>query len=704
MSGLSLLYPAFLAGLAALSVPIILHLIFKFRRKPVVFPTLRFLRITTQKNARRLRLKELLLLALRLLIFALLALAFARPYFREGGGDAAAGKDETRTDLVLVLDDSYSMGRAVGKASLFEEAKELARGRLGALRSGDRVALVVTSEGRTPRVALTPNFGSVTEALRGVECSAAYAEYHPAVRTASRLLAASKAQRRVIALLGDMQRAAWESLAPLGRQGLPQGVRLEAERVGGGEPGNVAVVDVRVPRATFAVGRPVELVAKVAAYGVRRWPKLAASLVVNGRRADRRTLELDGALGRVKLSCELAKRQDIAGYVEIDCPDGLTLDNRFYFAQRLGEAVKVLCVEEDLDRPVYAQESYYLRKALRPAPEGREEEAPDTGFEPMVVSAANLDERLLGKADVVALVNVAGLNGAQLRALEERVREGTGLIVFLGDRVNPQFYNKRLLESGHGLLPAKLGTPWGEGAESSTSWRLGSVDAAHPVTRLFGPRGAASLASARFSRAYGLDVPDGARVLASFDDGRAALVEKAFGKGKVLLFASSADAAWGDFPKRKAYLLFVHQMVRYLSPGQLRGAARARVGESLRAPDEWAEAAWTLSGPDQRAVSVGAGEAHVATQPGLHEMRTGRERRPVAVNLVTRESDIEAASEAEVAKFLETLGSNPTKRGPLDDLPPRERAREAPLWRYLLALVLALMLVELAIANLAYRV
>ena len=83
MGGLTFLYPVFLAGLAALSVPIILHLIFKFRRKPVVFPTLRFLRVTTQKNARRLRLKELLLLALRLLIFALLALAFARPYFQD---------------------------------------------------------------------------------------------------------------------------------------------------------------------------------------------------------------------------------------------------------------------------------------------------------------------------------------------------------------------------------------------------------------------------------------------------------------------------------------------------------------------------------------------------------------------------------------------------------------------------------------------
>ena len=703
MGGLTFLYPAFLAGLAALSAPIILHLIFKFRRRPVVFPTLRFLRVTTQKNARRLRLKELLLLALRLLIFALLVLAFARPYFRAGEAEAAAG-GERRSDVVLVLDDSYSMSREAGKRSLFEEAKARAADRLGALHSGDRAALIVTSEGATPRVALTPNFGSVTEALRGVEVTAWSNDYYAAVSAAARMLGGSQAERRTILLLGDVQRMAWDSLAPLATKGLPKGVRLEVERLGRPDDGNVALADVRLPRATFTAGRPIEIVAKVAAYGGRKWKQTTAALVVNGKQVDRRSVELVGTVGQAKLSFTLAKREDVAGHVEIDCPDGLALDNRFYFAQRLGDPVRVLCVEEDVERPAYAQESYYLRKALRPAPEGKEDEGPDTGIEPTAVSVRDLEPRAIEAADIIVLVNVAGLSGAQLEALEERVRGGGGLVVFLGDRVNEQFYNERLAASGKGVLPAGLTSPWGEGRESDQWWRLGAMDAAHPVTRLFGARGAASLESVRFYRAYGLEVPDAATVLARFDDGRPALVERKVGEGRALLFASSADVAWCDFPKRKVYVPFVHQMVRYLSPKRLGRAAQARVGEPLSAPEEWAGEACSVAGPDGAARGLEPGEAHVAAGPGLYLMRKGDERRSVAVNLATRESDIEAADEAEVARFLESLGSSTARRSPADDLPSEERARQSPLWRYLLVAALVLMLAELAVGNLAYRV
>src|SRR3972149_3389319 len=117
MPGLSFLHSLFLAGMATIAVPILIHLIFKRQKKRIVFSTLRFLRKVTEEKARRLRLREWLVLALRILIFVIITAAFARPFFRD-----ATYQAESRTDLVAVIDDSYSMETLSGGKPLFDVA------------------------------------------------------------------------------------------------------------------------------------------------------------------------------------------------------------------------------------------------------------------------------------------------------------------------------------------------------------------------------------------------------------------------------------------------------------------------------------------------------------------------------------------------------------------------------------------------------
>ena len=104
---MSFLAPLFLLGLAALAVPVLVHLTHRQRREPVAFPSLMFLRRVEFRTTRRQRIRNWLLFLLRALGVVLLALAFSRPFFQRG--DAASAAADAGRDVVILLDASFSM-------------------------------------------------------------------------------------------------------------------------------------------------------------------------------------------------------------------------------------------------------------------------------------------------------------------------------------------------------------------------------------------------------------------------------------------------------------------------------------------------------------------------------------------------------------------------------------------------------------------
>ena len=104
---MSFLAPLFFAGLAALVVPVLIHLIQRERKNVVPFPSLMFVRRIPYSSIRRRRIHNWALLMLRLAALALIVAAFARPFLRSASLAAAAGGAR---DVIVLLDRSYSMG------------------------------------------------------------------------------------------------------------------------------------------------------------------------------------------------------------------------------------------------------------------------------------------------------------------------------------------------------------------------------------------------------------------------------------------------------------------------------------------------------------------------------------------------------------------------------------------------------------------
>ena len=163
------LNPAVLFGLLAASIPVLIHLFNLRKLKKIEFSTLAFLKELQKNKIRKIKLKQWLLLALRVLIVLLLIMAFARPTL-EGvaiGGTTSAAK----TTAVFLLDDTYSMSVVDGKGSYFNQAKGTIHELIRQLQEGDEAALVLTSDKGKEEIVPTSNLKEFTKTIDNLPLS-----------------------------------------------------------------------------------------------------------------------------------------------------------------------------------------------------------------------------------------------------------------------------------------------------------------------------------------------------------------------------------------------------------------------------------------------------------------------------------------------------------------------------------------------------
>ncbi|UCD24022.1 MAG: BatA domain-containing protein, partial [Gemmatimonadota bacterium] len=138
--GISLLAPLFLAGLAALAIPVFIHLTQKTKKEAIPFPSLMFLSRVPYKTTRRQQIRHWWLFLLRSAAIVILVIAFARPWLQDATiGDLGL---ESAREVVVMLDQSYSMGYG----DRWERARTAARDVINGLGPEDRGTVVLFSD------------------------------------------------------------------------------------------------------------------------------------------------------------------------------------------------------------------------------------------------------------------------------------------------------------------------------------------------------------------------------------------------------------------------------------------------------------------------------------------------------------------------------------------------------------------------------
>jgi hypothetical protein len=512
---LSFLSPAFLIGAAAIAIPIVLHLLRRDVAPDVPFAAVRLLQRSAVDRVHQRRLRDLLLLAARVIALLLLAAAFARPYVQ------GAAPVPLR---VVALDRSYSMGGP----ERFARARDLARAAIDEGRAGERVSLVAFDD----RVeVLTPpgGAGDARAALTGVGPGFGGTRYQ-AVFEMARELAGGAAGRLVI--VTDLQQSGWEHEHEAAAE-LPANWELEVKDIGA-VAANLAVTAIAV--------EPTRVVASIRnAGGDSRTGRARASL--NGREVASAdfTVRPNGTA-----SVPMAWRAPDTGAlsVSVNDPEGLDADNTRYVVLGAPRAPRALVVTGG------GQAGLYLARALESS-SGR-----DGALDVEVVTGARLSAMsadAISKHAVVALLSSRGLDRGAREILAAHVRGGAGLLVAAGPDLDAS-----VLAAMTDWRPALSAVE-----AAGRSLTLAATDLRHPIVRPFAAL-AANLGQVRFERSWRV-ASDGWTVIARFSDGSPALLERSLGRGRFVLFASDLDRRWNDFPLHPTFVPFALETVRYLA-------------------------------------------------------------------------------------------------------------------------------------------
>jgi hypothetical protein len=531
MLGLSFLSPLFLVGALAAGIPIVLHL-FNRRADPVVdFSATRYLQQEPVEQSSRRRVKELILLALRVAALVLLAVAFARPYLSSSAVALSAPA------TVVLLDTSLSLS-APGQ---FERARALAQEQLRTAPPTHLVALIAFNDDAEVVSALGADRRVALEALARLAPGYGATRYGTAMSRGAEVIG-SRPGRLVV--VSDLQRSGWTESNTVG---VPEGIAVEVEDAGG-PSGNVAVTALR-SEADEAVA-VVENFSRAA---------ISTRVVLTVNRRDIGTVPVSverGGTAEARLPLAGATSGTLTA--SVDDAQGYAGDNVRYMA--LGAASRPSVVA--ITTSGRAQESYYLEHAL-----GVSEGTGGFQFRAMSVSTfSNLASDALETVDVIAILGTRGLERQGRERLARYVRSGGGILLAAGPDVEPDIIKDALRDL--------FGSSWSP--RSGTPLRLAPDDGRHPIFRIFGGTGA--LGNVAFERTVMLTVTDTASVVARYSDGSPALVEERNGMGRMLVFASDLNHQWNDFPVQPAFVPFVHELFRYLA---LARAARTEyfVGE-----------------------------------------------------------------------------------------------------------------------------
>ncbi len=673
---MSFLTPLFLVGLGALAVPIVLHLIQRERRNVVQFPSLMFIRRIPYQSVQRRRIRHWLLLALRLAALALVVLAFARPFFRHTDVAAAAGTGAR--EVVVLLDRSYSM--AYGDR--WQRAQAAAQNAINGLRASDRGTVVLFGSDAEVTLRSTADRGRLLASVAGVEPGAGATRYGPALKLAGSILSESGLPRREVVLITDFQRTGWQ-----GAEGvrLPEGTEVTPVSVATGDTANLSVTPVSLQRSTFSNQERVTVTGGVVNHGSAPAKGVELTLEVGGRGVQTQRVDVEPG-GSSSATFDPVTVADRNVRMAVKLPkDALERDNVFDFVLSPDEPVRVILA----GRAGAADEGLYLTRALAVG------ESPK--FDVTARSADSISNEDLSRASVVILNDVA-IGASTAGRLTRFVQDGGGLLVIAGQRA-----------AWAGPADVLPGTP-GDAVDRSSGApaRLGAIEYGHPALEVFRAPRSGDFAAAQFFGYRAVTANPGSQVLARYDDGAPALLERRTGNGRVVMFTSSVDTFWNDLAVRPVYLPLMHRLVRYLGDYQEPKPWRT-VGEVVDTPvaakagrAETSRVALTPSG--QRVALDGEGpEVLQLTEQGFYEIRAqGRDSDPsvvVASNVDLAESDMTPMDPKEVAAGATGHAGGSGASASLT--PPTDEVQESTqrIWWYLMFAGLLFLTAETVLAN-----
>ena len=724
-------------ALLGIAVPVIIHLLSRFRPKPMEWAAMELLRRALVVRARRIRLEDLLLLLLRALAMAAVAFALARPSITESTSQWIGN---SKVGVLIAIDGSFSMAHQSGVTkSRFEHAVGRAREICSTLSAGDTVTLVLM--GQRPRVLLR-NVGfdeERTEAtLKALEPLAEPMNVELCLDEIARLMDDLKAPAKECYLITDAQSTTWSNLSDaVGKsvQNLRNSGTVFFVPAGPQNAENIAVTRLVMASGVLRKGSIAHFNAEVRNFGRMEVRNLSVKLLVDDVETDKNLIDTinPGETRTLSFFAPFKQSGTFAVSAVLEGNDPLAIDNRRHLVVEVRDGVKVLCVDGSPSVERLGGETGILSLALtvkaRKAAEPANRDAA-SGVSVRVIPVEDLRASDLSSYDIACLAGVAEVSHAQTVGLSDFVRRGGGLVVFLGRKTDRNLMNGMRDSDGTPLLPAELGEiigdkpRAGEASSDLKGWSLSADQPDHPVTDLFSRMPREQWAGIRFWRYVKASPREDTRVLLRLAPSNdPILMERRMGRGKVYLFTSSANRDWNDMIVNPAYLMLVQQLVTDLTRKPYE--TPVTVGDKITFEVASDDSSRDLTVRDPRGDDISlriVEKAGIKTAiledadlPGVYTARSANRiaatatatERPaeqrIAVNVDTRESDVAVLRDTELNSVVNPLSMRLINEKQAIRSTVTESRQGRELWRILLMAALAILIIEAILARLFTR-
>jgi aerotolerance regulator-like protein/VWA domain-containing protein len=638
----SFLNPFFLIGLGAVAFPVLIHLISKKRGIKKSFSAVRFLLASQGEIAKRSKLKDSMLLLLRALIIAFLVVVFSKPAVFSF---SPAGAQDARV-VAIVIDNSFSMGYR----DSFKKAKNSAERLIQSLPDGSFVAVfpLVSTENNKPEI--TQDRRKMTEDLINLNLSYTFADNERRLEEVFNSLGSMPNQKKELAFFTDFQRNGWTKDSFRREWFLPIDVSPASEIE------NRAVSDVGFKDE----GSSIRISVKVSNYSKNALSNLLVTVLLDSKEI-KGFVNIEGKSEEIKdfvVPKESLHKGERSGKVEIS-HDNLTADDVRYFVLSQTEEPRVLIVDGDPREYARLSETYYLARAVETISE----------ILPLRMSIKDnesfLDEKLK-KYNIIFLANVGDITPQKAGEMDEFIKSGGTVVIFLGDRVRRDVYNALFKD----VLPVEIGDL------SEGDYSLG-VHELNKFTEGIDEK----LNQVKVKKLFNLHPAKDSSTILEASNNFPFLIRGKAGRGDIYLFASTADTAWNNFSLTPVFLPTIKKIFDLPSVESQR--KNFIVGEpvDISFPEGVDEIEVENPQGDKIKIYRESPRFTKTLIPGIYTVKLGEGKGyRFCMNVDTRESNLEKIS-------LKTSSSKPSQQNGLAKV-------FKEIWSYFLFGVIALFITE----------
>lgn len=663
---MALIGPLFLLGLLGIGLPIWLHRLETQVTERSPFATTRFLEPAKKRIHVHKKLKYLLLMALRIAFFVILALLFARPVFFAA---PQAAITEDTTHHVIVVDTSFSMS-ADGS---YDTALDEARGIINGMGDDDVASLYSASSGVSSIVPVTADAAILTEALNGLAPGNGKLDLGVMVTSLNALIEQSQANF-ILHVISDFQQSG-------------QAVRFAdmITDVINGRPVTLEVVRVQTQNTpNFAVDSVLVTNRTTVEAGIRGYAsdnsERTVTLLVNDVVQQEQAIMANGTGIAFAVFNDVAFAEgDNRIDIRISPVDALAGDDERHAVFDNSPPAPVLLLTADPE----SRGVTYISAALETAPRG---------YEVITQNIADLDARILQRYPWIVIEDMGAVNASLAAAITEYVSGGGAVLAGAGESL-----------LGQSIIPVlDLGI-------NSTALRRESrspitmIDNSHPALRESAGWGTVNMQTLPVA-ASGDD-----RLLIAQAGDRPVLIERAIGRGRFMLLTTALDNTLTDLPVKPVFVTFMAEAARYLSNENL--LIREQVAESFLQLSRSGGASGQVYDPDGESLlslsDTTRAQDIALNKTGFYRVITPGGDVLVAVNPDRRESDL-TVMDAQVLQNWQNVVAGTAGAGDAALAAGQETAventEEREIWRFFLILLVIIVLAESYLGNQHLRV